>query len=323
MSVKYKNTSFPIGDMLVGPGTKLSGELPIVKLVTGNQVSIPLYVFNGTEPGPSIWISAAIHGDEVAGVEIIRQVIEKIDPKKLSGTVVAVPIVNVHGFLNKDRYLPDRRDLNRSFPGSSKGSLAARIAHLFMSEIVSRCDLGIDLHTGSDNRSNLPQIRSDLDNCETRRLCRIFGTPIIIHSKERDGSLRGAAGDLGTKVLLYEGGEANRFDQKSIRYAVNGIMRVLSDLGMTTETVDPVESPTLESRSSSWLRAKRSGIALYNKELGEFVKKGDLLGIIHDSLGKKLGRIMAHRDGIIIGKSTDPLVNQGDAIYHIAEVEKI
>lgn len=321
MPEKYNNTSFTIGNMIVKPGTKATGELPLAKLVTGNQISIPLYILNGTEPGPIIWISAAIHGDEVAGVEIIRQVIEKIDSRKLSGTVVAVPIVNVHGFLNKERYLPDRRDLNRSFPGSPKGSLAARIAYLFMSEIVSRCDMGIDLHTGSDNRTNFPQIRSDIDNPETRRLCEVFGTPIIVHSKERDGSLRGAAGDMGTKVLLYEGGEANRFDQDSIQCAVNGIMRIFADQGMTSETVDPAESKVLVSRNSSWLRAKKSGIALLKIELGEIVKKGDLLGIIHDSLGNKLGRILAHRDGIIIGKSTHPLVNQGDAIYHIAEVE--
>lgn len=320
MPIKAKNTNFEIANMIVKPGTKATGELPLVKLVTGNQISIPLYVFNGNEPGPVIWISAAIHGDEVAGVEIIRQVMEKINPRRLKGTLITVPIVNVHGFLNRERYLPDRRDLNRSFPGSPKGSLAARIAYLFMSEIVNRCDMGIDLHTGSNNRSNYPQIRSDLDNPETRRLCEVFGAPIMLHSKIRDGSLRGAASEIGKKVLLYEGGEANRFDYEAIRIAVNGIMRILSDQDMTEYFTEPMESQTIESRMSSWLRAKKSGIVIMGSELGESVKKGQTLGIIHDSLGKQLGRIIAHSNGLIIGRSMQPLVNQGDAIYHIAEV---
>ncbi|MBF9016752.1 MULTISPECIES: succinylglutamate desuccinylase/aspartoacylase family protein [unclassified Oceanispirochaeta] len=320
MPDRVKNSSFEIADMLVKPGTKATGELPLVKLVTGNQISIPLYIFNGYEPGPVIWISAAIHGDEVAGVEIIRQVIEKINPKKLRGTLITVPIVNVHGFLNRERYLPDRRDLNRSFPGSAKGSLAAGIAHLFMSEIVSRCDMGIDLHTGSNNRANYPQIRSDLDNPESKRLCEVFGAPIMLHSKIRDGSLRGAASERGKKVLLYEGGEANRFDYEAIRYAVNGIMRILADQGMTDTFTEPNEMQSLESRNSSWLRAKKSGIAIMGSELGEFINKGQTMGLIHNSLGKQLGRIIAHSSGLIIGRSMQPLVNQGDALYHIAEV---
>lgn len=322
MAANSKNISFNIGNIIVKPGEKISGELPLVKLVTGNQISIPLYIFNGIKSGPVIWISGAIHGDEVAGVEIIRQIIEKLNPKKMSGTLIAVPIVNVHGFLNKERYLPDRRDLNRSFPGSAKGSLAARIAHLFMTEIVSRCDLGIDLHTGSDNKSNLPQTRSDLDNPELKRLCEIFGAPIMLHSKLRDGSLRGAASEIGTKVILFEGGEANRFSKISIEYAVNGILRVFSELKMIEQIVPNPQAKTLISRNSSWLRAKKSGIALLNIKKGEFVEKGQNLGIIHDSLGKRLGRINSHMSGIIIGKSTHPLVNQGDAIYHIAEVIK-
>lgn len=320
MAGKSKNSNFEIGNMIVKPGTKVAGELPLVKLVTGNQISIPLYIFNGNTPGPVIWISAAIHGDEVGGVEIIRQVIEKINPKKLCGTLITVPIVNVHGFLNKERYLPDRRDLNRSFPGSAKGSLASRIAYLFMTEIVNKCDMGIDLHTGSNNRSNYPQVRSDLDNPETKRLCEIFGAPVMVHSKIRDGSLRGAASDRGKKVILYEGGEANRFNYEAIRFAVNGIMRILSDQGMTSSFTEPVEAQCLESRNSSWLRAKKSGIAILGSELGEIVQKGQTLGVIHDSLGKRLGRIIAHSNGLIIGRMMQPLVNQGDAIYHIAEV---
>jgi len=315
-----RNSAFEIGNLQVLPGKAEKGELPVAKLVTGSRIALPLHVMNGTLPGPVVWLSAAIHGDEVAGVEIIRQVMEKISPKEMSGTIIAVPIVNVHGFLNMDRYLPDRRDLNRSFPGSPKGSLGSRLAYLFMREIVSRCDLGIDLHTGSDSRINLPQIRADLDNPELKRLCTVFGAPVMLHSHLRDGSLREAAIDRGTKVLLYEGGEANRLESGSIRAGTNGILRVLQDLGMISLKTPPQGNKSVECRRSSWLRAKKSGLALLNVLLGDRVEKGQLLGVIHDSVGNRLGRILAHGDGIVIGKVQKPLVNQGDAIVHIAEV---
>ncbi|MDC7236079.1 MAG: succinylglutamate desuccinylase/aspartoacylase family protein [Spirochaetales bacterium] len=321
MAGSEKNSTFEIAGMSIRPGSRSTGEFPLARLVTGNQISMPLSVINGREPGPVIWISAAIHGDEVSGVEVIRQVTEKINPKEFRGTLITVPIVNVHGFLNSERYLPDRRDLNRSFPGSAQGSLAARIAHLFMSEIVSRCSLGIDLHTGSNDRSNYPQIRSDLDDPETRRLCGVFGAPVMLHSKTRDGSLREAASVLGKKVLLYEGGEANRFDYNAIRYAVEGILRILADQNMIDYTAEQADKSCYVCRSSFWLRAKKSGIAIMGSDLGDTVQKGQILGVIHDSLGKRLGRIISKSSGIIIGRTMQPLVNQGDAVFHIAEVE--
>ncbi len=320
MTDREKNSDFIIGSTTVPPGKKTSGELALAKLLTGNRISIPFYILNGMEKGPSLWISAAVHGDEIAGVEIIRQILEKTDPRHLSGTIVAVPIVNVYGFLQKDRYLPDRRDLNRSFPGSPKGSMAARIAHLFMTEIVDRCDLGIDLHTGSDNRSNYPQVRSDLDDPETRALCEAFGAPVMVHSRLRDGSLRQAAGEKGKKILLYEGGEANRFDDGAIQAGVDGIMNILASRGMMDFPIEKKRNRPVISRSSSWVRSKKSGIFLSSLNLGDWVIKGQPLGIIHDSLGNTLGRVTAHRSGIIIGKITQPLVNQGDAVFHIAEV---
>ena len=155
---------FLIGELLVPPGRSATGELPISRLVTGTQISLPIQIVHGRKPGRTVWLSAAVHGDEIGGVEIIRRVTKSLNARVMSGTVIAVPIVNVHGFLQGDRYLPDRRDLNRAFPGSPNGSLAARIANLFMTEIVTRCDVGIDLHTGSDHRTNLPHVRGDLDD---------------------------------------------------------------------------------------------------------------------------------------------------------------
>jgi predicted deacylase len=314
--------AFEIAGLSVKPGRSASGELPLPKLVTGTHIAIPVQVFHGRNSGPVVWLSAAVHGDEIEGIEIIRRITATLDPKQMSGTVIAVPIVNVHGFLNSDRYLPDRRDLNRFFPGSAKGSLASRIANLFMKEIVSHCDVGIDFHTGSDHRVNLSQIRADIDDVETRRLAEVFGAPIIIHARVRDGSLRGAATEEGAKVLLFEGGEAWRFDQPSIESGVNGVKRVFSELGIIEAAASSITEKPVLSRHSSWIRARRSGLALISCNLGDWVEEGQTLGVIHDSLGKRLGSIRAKLEGIVIGRIQHPLVNQGDAMIHIAEVEK-
>ncbi len=317
---RVRRAAFRIGELDVAPGRAATGELPIARLVTGTRISLPLQVFHGRTDGRVIWLSAAVHGDEINGVEIIRRVTRSLDARKMSGTVIAVPIVNVHGFLNGDRYLPDRRDLNRSFPGSTTGSLAARIADLFMSEIVRRCDVGIDLHTGSEHRTNLAHIRADLDDPETRKLAEAFGAPLMLHAKTRDGSLRGAATDSGATVLLFEGGEALRFDTEALAIGVEGIRRVLNELGMIDSDSDDSRPMPVESRRSSWVRARRSGIALLDVELGEVVQRGQLLGTIHDSVGQRLSRVSAPRVGIVIGRVQQPLVNQGDALVHLAEV---
>ena len=315
-----RRPSFSIGNIDVGAGRSAIGEIPISRLVTGNQISIPINVFHGRNEGPVIWLSAAVHGDEIGGVEIIRRSLSSIDPKTLAGTIVAVPIVNVHGFLNGDRYLPDRRDLNRSFPGSPNGSLAARVANLFMTEIVQRCDVGIDLHTGSDHRTNLAQIRADLDNPQTRDLAIAFGAPLMMHAKLRDGSMRAAATATGSTVLLFEGGEAWRFDRAAIDVAVAGIGRVLGRLGMIENGDSAPDVAPVESRSSGWVRVRRSGIALLDVELGQIVERGQVIATVRDSVGRQLSRTRANRSGMVIGQTQQPLVNQGDAIIHIAEL---
>ncbi len=322
MSAAKRRDPFRIGDLELAAGRAGSGELPVARLVTGNRVSIPVRVLHGRADGPTVWLSAAVHGDEVAGVEIIRRTLASIDPRSLHGTVIAVPIVNVHGFLNGDRYLPDRRDLNRSFPGSPNGSLAGRIANLFMTEIVERCDVGVDLHTGSDHRTNLPQIRADLDDRATRELAVAFGAPLMLHAKLRDGSMRAAATAAGATMLLFEGGEAWRFDEHALSVGTRGVARVLHQLGMNNGGETDVIDPPLESRSSSWVRARRSGISSLHVALGDAVTKGGALSTIHDSVGKRLSVTRAHRSGVVIGHTQHPLVNQGDAIVHIAEIHR-
>jgi hypothetical protein len=305
---------------MVAPGRAVTAELPIPRLVTGAQVSLPVRVFHGRAAGPTIWISAALHGDEIGGVEIIRRVNGHLDPRRLRGTVLSVPIVNVHGFLTGDRYLPDRRDLNRSFPGSANGSLASRVADSFMREIVARCEIGIDLHTGSDHRTNLPQIRGDLDDARTLELARAFGAALMLHAGVRDGSLRAAATEAGVTVLLYEGGEAWRFDEDAIAAGTRGVLRVLAHLDMIEDDVAPAPREPVESRRSSWIRARRSGIALIAVELGQPVGRGEPLAVIHDSLGKRLSRVRAPFDGTVIGLTQHPLVLQGDALVHLAAI---
>jgi predicted deacylase len=301
-------------------GKRVRLELPTARLVSGSAVAVPLVVLHGRRDGPTVWISSAIHGDELNGVEIVREVLTSLDIRQISGTLVAAPIVNVHGFNAGQRSLPDGRDLNRSFPGSRRGSMASRIADIFMREVVSRCQYGFDLHTGSGNRVNLPQVRAGLDDPATMELAQVFAAPIAINAKIRDGSIRGVASGLGAVALLFEGGEANRFDQAAIDVGVNGIRRCLAHIGMTPPVDLPTPS-TLVSHSSRWTRAPRSGILHLDVELGDKVSKGEEIAALHDPYGKRLSRIKARSTGIVIGRTHSALINQGEAIVHVASVD--
>ncbi|GAA3672493.1 succinylglutamate desuccinylase/aspartoacylase family protein [Nocardioides ginsengisoli] len=312
--------SFAIGNVRVRAGSTKEVELPITRLVTGGDVSLPVRVVHGREPGPTVWVNAAIHGDEVMGVEVIREALATLSARTFRGTLVAVPVVNVLGFMTGDRYLPDRRDLNRSFPGSARGSLASRIAHLLMTEVVAKCDVGIDLHTAADRRTNLPQIRADLDDPTTRKLAEAFGAPVMLHARLRDGSLRQAARDRGATVLLYEAGEALRFEEEPIAVGVEGVRRVLASLGMIaplSEDDDDRIAP-VECRTSAWVRARGTGILHLEVKLGEHVEEGRRLGGLSDTFGRRVRLVHADRSGIVIGLTRAPIVNAGDALVHIA-----
>jgi predicted deacylase len=319
-SARARRAPFTLADQRIAAGRRGQLELPIARLMSGTPVALPVLVLHGRHDGPMVWLSAAVHGDEICGVEIIRRVMSRLDPRQLRGTVITVPIVNVHGFNTGDRYLPDRRDLNRSFPGSARGSLAARIAHLMMTEIIARCSVGIDLHTGSDHRINLPQVRADLDDPATLELARAFGAALALHSRTRDGSLRQAATEAGSTVLLFEGGEADRFDSRAIRDGTAGALRVLAALDMIDEA-PPASAPTRLSRRSTWVRASSSGILHFDAALGEEIEAGGRLATIYDAFGKRRSTIRAKIGGMIAGHTQRPLVNRGDAIAHIAEIE--
>lgn len=315
--------SIEIAGIEVLPGETKRIELPTVSLYTDTNMSIPVFVKRGKRPGPTLFVSAAIHGDELNGIEIISRVINSKSIKSMKGALIAVPFVNGYGVLSQSRYLPDRRDLNRSFPGTKKGSFAGRIAHLFLNEIVAKCDYGIDLHTGAIHRTNLPQIRANLDDEETLQMAKAFGVPVLINSNLRDGSLRESGVELGVKILLYEAGEALRFDELSIRAGVKGIVNVMKHLGLLNKArskSNPVEP--FVARQSGWVRATDSGFVSHKKHLGDHVEKGECLAVIKDPFGTELDTVDSHAKGIIIGKQNIPLVQEGEAMYHVAYFSK-
>lgn len=309
---------FIIGNVEIKKGSRITVNIELPKLYN-TPTPLPVRVIRGKKDGPVVFISAAIHGDELNGVEIIRRFRKLNILEKLKGTLLLVPIVNVYGIMTLSRYLPDRRDLNRSFPGSEKGSLAGRVAKAFFDEIVLKCDLGIDLHTASIHKSNLPQVRTNTDNEYTFRLAKAFGAPVVLHSELRDGSLRAVAQEKGVPILLYEAGEALRFDENSIRIGVQGLVNVLRENGMLPNVIrKKVKKTPIITKTSQWIRASESGMLRTIKALGETVKKDDIIAYIDEPLDDDSFEILSPFDGVIIGKSEIPLVQAGDAVFHIA-----
>ena len=312
-------TGLVIGGESILPGETKQIALDMPPLYTATSMSIPVFVKRGKRPGPTLFVSSAIHGDELNGIEIVSRLIKSRSIEKLKGTLIAVPMVNVYGVLNQSRSLPDRRDLNRSFPGSKKGSLAGRIAHLFFKEVVSKCDVGIDLHTGAIHRSNLPQVRADLDDEEVLAMAKAFGVPVLLNADIRDGSLRATASEAGIKILLYEAGQALRYDEFSIRAGVKGIINTMRHLGMLNKSrAKGVPITPFIARASGWVRAPESGFVNHLAQLGDHVEKGDKLAIVADSFGQIQGHILSPAEGVVIGKQNIPLTQEGEAIYHIA-----
>ena len=317
--------AFRINGENIPPNSSVTLELQLPELYTRTPMTMPVQVRRGKRAGPCLFVCAAVHGDELNGIEIIRRLMKRRALARIRGTVVAVPMVNVYGVIERSRYLPDRRDLNRSFPGSGRGSLAARLADLFMSEIVAHCTHGIDLHTGALHRGNLPQVRGNLDDEETLRLARLFGVPVLINADLRDGSLREAAAARGIPMLLYEAGEALRFDELSIRAGVQGILNVMRGLGMLPPVRGRKETSRepFVARSSTWVRAPASGVFLASATLGAHVKKDELLGTIVEPVGDSGSEVRAARGGIVIGRSNLPMVLEGEALFHIASFEDV
>jgi predicted deacylase len=307
-----------IGSKPIEPGHKYYIDIPLARLPGQSALTMPTIVVRGKKRGPVLWVSSAVHGDEINGVEVIRRLLDYVCPQNIRGTLIAVPIVNVFGFSQQSRYLPDRRDLNRSFPGNASGSLAARLAHLFMKEIVGKATHGIDVHTGAIHRCNLPQVRCDPGIPENVELAKAFGAAVVVVKKSGAGTLRAAANKKGIPNILLEVGEALRFDETYIEATKHGVLRVMDYLEMLEHPIPTPHTNPLITSETVWVRSRWSGLFKAKTKLGDAIGKGQVLGQVSDVFGKTRGQLRSPKTGMLIGINNNPLVYQGDAVVHIA-----
>jgi hypothetical protein len=305
----------------IAPGDVAQVDLKVSESVVHQPMRIPVTVARGRKEGPVLYVTSAIHGDEINGVAIVRRLLDGIDGLLESGTLVAVPIINRFGFEAGERDLPDRRDLNRHFPGDPKGSMAARIADQVFRKIVAGADFGVDLHTAAEGNTNLCHIRGDADRPEVKPLMKAFGTPIMVHGDGPKGSLRRAATEAGIPSILFEAGEPGRFQRHVVEVGHAGLVRLLRHLGMAAGK--PAKPPLqILVRESEWVRSDHGGILDLTAEPGDVVRKGDILGVIHDPLGRHVDEVEAPMSGVVLGTTTSPLVFPGLALVHIGHLEK-
>lgn len=315
---------FTLGNATIAPGTRETVLIPLSRLADHTDMMLKALVIHGKKPGPTMFVSAAIHGDEIIGVEIIRRVSQMKILSRISGTLILIPVVNSYGFLGMSRYLPDRRDLNRVFPGVENGSPASQLAYTFMDQIVSKCGYGLDLHSGAIHRENLPQIRADLANPIVKDMAIAFGASIMLNSNLRDGSLRESAKNVGCHMLLFEAGEALRFNETAVRIGVKGVLGVMRNVGMLPKLKPSSRKITpVQPASSHWLRAPISGLMRAGHGLGDVVKKGEVIASISGPLGEVEEDVIAKYSGVIIGRTNLPIVNRGDALFHVARVDDL
>jgi hypothetical protein len=300
----------------IEPGERAMLDLELSESFTGGAVATPVQVIHGSNPGRVLCLVAGIHGDEIVGIEIVRRIVEQIDVESLSGTVITMPVANPMGFRQSSRYLPDRRDLNRYFPGRPYGSLASRIAHRIFNNVIKRCDLLVDFHSGSFHRANLPQIRADLNDPKLLELAQWFGSPVVVHSRGGEGTLRRAASDAGIPAVLFEAGEPMRFDEASVQIGVWGASSLLFRLGMyPTEQVEDIEADVF--RGNAWVRADAGGIFIADAQLGDWIVAGQVLGTVTNPFTHEKVVVKGTRNGRIIGQALDQVVTPGYALFHI------
>ncbi len=296
-------------------------NLKVSEAVTHVPARIPVTVVRGTKPGPTLFATAAVHGDEINGTAVVRAVLDRLEPDQLAGTFIGVPVVNRFGFPTGDRYLPDRRDLNRFFPGDATGSMASRIAHQLFTKVLRHADAGIDLHTAATGRANLCHVRGDADDPALRDMMRAFGTPVMMHGAGPDGSLRRAATNAGIPTIIFEAGEPSRFQQHVVQIGFNGVMGVMRSFGMVkAKAVRPGFQVLV--RKSEWVRADHGGLLYLEVEPGDLVRAKQRIGIIHDPFGRHVDELKATKSGVILSTTTVPLTNPGNAVVHIGHLHK-
>ncbi len=315
-----KTTTLTILGHEIALGESKTINFNIAKLYTSTKVEIPIIVTRAKKEGPIVLITGGVHGDEVNGVEIVRQLIHQKINRPLKGTIICIPVLNVFGFLSMSREFPDGKDLNRVFPGSPKGSLASRFAYQFTSEILPLANYCLDFHTGGASRFNAPQIRVASDNTETLKLAHIFNAPFTVVSKNIPKSYRNTCTKLAKQILLFEGGKSQSINTSIVTEGVNGTIRILKHLEMFSKNKDssiPENKNTIIT-ASKWIRAKYSGLFHNHTACGSFVKKGESIASITDPYGKMNHLVKASNDGFIINTNESPIVYQGDAIFHIS-----
>ncbi|WP_264566235.1 succinylglutamate desuccinylase/aspartoacylase family protein [Flavobacterium sp. N3904] len=317
--MKNSNPLVIFGESVL-PGESKTIQLEIARLHSTTKLTIPIIVRRSKIEGPVVLFSGGIHGDEFNGIEIVRQLITKKINKPKKGTIICVPVINIYGFINRSRDFPDGRDLNRVFPGSKKGSLASRFAYNIITEIMPLVDYAVDFHAGGASRFNAPQIRLTPNNPEVKILADAFNAPFTLFSKNIVGSFRNSSEKLNVKMLLFEGGKSLDINHQVAQEGINGVKRLLHYLDMldSKHEVPICKKTTIYIEKSGWLRAKCSGLLNDNNLVGQFVKKGTVLGMITDPFGKFERKIKAPNDGYVINANHSPIVYQGDAIYHLS-----
>lgn len=308
-----------INGQKIGIGETVDINLSVAKLPTYTAIEIPVKVIRGKADGPVLLLTGGLHGDEINGIEILRRMISKNLLRTDKGSVIAIPLVNIYGFIQSARGVPDGKDINRSFPGSKNGSLAKLVAYTLMNQIIPQIDIGLDFHTGGASRANFPQVRCTFEDPYNLEVAKAFAPPLILHSPLIDKSFRKAANKKRKKILVYETGEAHRLDELGIREGLNGILRVMKFLGMTSEAPDGHRSEVY--RKSTWLRARYAGLFQSAVKLGDPIKKRQLLGKITDPFGFESFKVLSSREGRIIGLNNSPVIHKGDAIMHIATLK--
>ncbi|GEO06711.1 succinylglutamate desuccinylase [Adhaeribacter aerolatus] len=300
----------------IGLGQQVLIRLNISRLPSGTVIDIPVHVFRAPEDGPVLLLMAGMHGDEVNGIETVRRMLRRKMLRPARGTIIAIPVLNIYGFLNFSREVPDGKDVNRSFPGSEGGSLASRVAHKFVREILPWVDYGIDFHTGGASRANYPQVRCLLSNPVAAQMAYAFAAPFVINANLRPKSLRKEASKYGKNIIVFEGGESLRFDEAGIQEGINGTIRVLAFLQIQKSNVSPGKLPKVCQRTS-WVRAKVAGLFRSQIALGDYIQKSQVIGSIADPYGQMSVSLKAPKAGYVIGLNRMPVVNQGDALLHL------
>lgn len=308
-----------IHNTAVQPGQRAVIKIPVGELPSGNRINIHAHVFRSLEPGPCMLILGGVHGDEINGVEIVRRVlVERMFDKLQRGSVIAIPLLNIYGFIHFSRDVPDGKDVNRSFPGSAGGSLASRVARTLTKKILPFIDFGVDFHTGGRSYYNFPQIRYSQEDPRAEALAKAFAAPVLVGSKPLSKSLRKTAFEMGKTILTFEGGESLRYDGLSIAHALSGLRRLLAAEKMLPVSAEEINPAPLTFSQAGWVRASRAGLFLWTKCAGHPVVEGEPIGEINDPFGHTAYTIFAPHGGFIIGHNNAPVISQGDALFHIA-----